>query len=368
MEKTPGKRLLVLAGLSLGAVAVFGSLAFYFLFWRGSPGETKDILIPRGASVSSVITTLNEAGVIENKTAFKYLLRFTGGAKKLRAGEFRFQANMRLIDAMFTLYHGEPVLHPVTIPEGYNARQIATLVAKAGLGNEQKFLAYAMNPETPKKFKLASPSLEGFLFPDTYSFSKIDGEERIADRMVNEFFKRFDQPLRDEAEKNGFTLERLVTLASIVEKETGHPDERNLVSSVFHNRLAKKMRLESDPTIIYGIDNYDGDIRFKDIKKAHPYNTYTIKGLPPGPIASPGYATLLATLRPAETKFLFFVGNNAGRHMFSETYEQHLRYVDQYQRRRNPLPKPQAVAKPAPSSKREAKNGHRKLAGKKGKK
>jgi len=364
MEKSPGKRFLMMAGVFVTVVAILGSAAFYFVFWRGSPGETKDILIPRGASAGNVITLLHDNGVIENKMAFKYLLRFTGVQKKLRAGEFRFQAHMRLIDAMFTLYHGEPILHPVTIPEGYNARQIAGLIAKAGLGTEQKFLAYVMNPETPKKYKLTSPTLEGFLYPDTYSFSRIDGEERIADRMVNEFFKRFDSGMRAEAEKQGFTLERLVTLASIIEKETGHPDERTMVASVFHNRLKKHMRLESDPTIIYGIENYDGDIKFKDIKKAHPYNTYTIKGLPPGPISSPGFATLHATLHPADTKYLFFVGNNAGRHMFSETYEQHLKYVDQYQRKRNPLPK----AAPATQSKREPKSVQRKLAGKKGKK
>ncbi len=364
MEKSPGKRFLVTAGISLAVVALLGSAAFYFFFWRGSPGETKDILIPRGASAGNVITTLFDNGVIENKTAFKYLLRFTGGAKKLRAGEFRFQTKMRLIDAMFTLYHGDPVLHPVTIPEGYSAKQIAGLVAKAGLGSEQKFLAYVLDPETPKKYKLNTPTLEGFLFPETYAFSRIDGEERMADRMVNEFFKRFDAPMRAEAERIGFTVERLVTLASIVEKETGNADERALVSSVFHNRLKKKMRLESDPTIIYGIENFDGDIRYKDIKRAHPYNTYTIKALPPGPIASPGFATLQATLHPAETKFLFFVGNNTGRHLFSETYEQHLKYVDQYQRKRNPLPKTPATTQ----SKRDPKSVQRVLAGKKGKK
>ncbi len=368
MALSKGKRLLAVTGIALGLIGLMGSLVFYFTFWRGSPGADKDILIPRGSSITLVINTLHDAHVVENKTAFKYLLKFTGGQKKIRAGEFRFKTNMRLLDALFVLYHGDPILHAVTVPEGYNARQIAQLLGKAGVGNEEKFIRYVLNHETPKKYHLTSPTLEGFLFPDTYWFSKIDNEEVIAGRMVQEFFKRIDSNFREEAKKKGFTLEELVTLASIVEKETGNPEERAVVASVFHNRLKKKMRLQSDPTIIYGIENFDGDIKFKDIRKEHPYNTYTIKALPPGPIASPGYAVLMATLRPAETKYLFFVGNNSGKHLFSETYAQHNKYVDQYQRKRNPIVAPAKDGTGTAKNAARDPKSKRKLAGKKGQK
>ncbi len=368
MAFAQGKKLAVFAGLSLGVIAVVGSFVFYLVCWKGKPGEPKDILIPRGTSMTTITNALYDNKVIGSKTVFKYLLKFSGGQTRVRAGEYRFQTDMRLLDALFVLYNGDPITHPVTIPEGYNAQQIAGLVTKAGLGSEAKFLKIVMSPETVKKYKLNSPSLEGYLFPDTYHFSKIDGEDKIVDRMVQEFFKRIDPTLREEIARTGFSLEQFVTLASIVEKETGNIDERNLVASVFHNRLRKKMRLESDPTIIYGIENYDGDIRTKDIRRNHPYNTYVIKGLPPGPIASPGFATLMATLRPATSNYLFFVGNNQGKHAFSETYDQHLKYVKTYQRRglvnRNVPNQPP----PGRDPKSQAKNGVRALAGKKGKK
>lgn len=367
-----GKKLAVLAGVTLGTLAVAGTFVFYLICWKGKPGENKEVLIPRGTSMTGIVNLLHDNGVVGNKMLFKYLLKFTGGQSRLRAGEYRFQTDMRLIDALFVLYNGEPILHPVTIPEGYNARQIAGLVAKAGIGSEAKFNKIVFDPASPKKYKLNSPSLEGFLFPDTYSFSKIDGEEKIVDRMVQEFFKRIDATLREEIARSGMTLEQFVTLASIVEKETGNTEERNLVASVFHNRLKKKQRLESDPTIIYGIENFDGDIKFKDIRRNHPYNTYVIKGLPPGPIASPGYATMLATLRPATTNYYFFVGNNNGKHAFSETYEQHLKLVKQYQRRglvNNNVPNQPVKTPPQSNNAREPKSAkQRALAGKKGKK
>lgn len=318
----------------LVVIVMAGTFSLVYLLYRGDGGpEVKDVLIPRGSTLHQVADRLEKEHVIRNAGLFKLFLRFTDGSHKLRAGEFRFKRDMRMIDALFVLYHDEPIVHQVTVPEGWTARQIAGILAQAGLGSEQRFVELTLSKEAAEKYHLNAPSLEGFLFPETYAFSKVDGEERIVDRMVQEFFKRFDKPLQEEAKKKGFTLEQLVTLASIVEKETGAGTERQLVASVFHNRLRKRMKLQSDPTIIYGLGQaYDGNIHKADILRPTPYNTYTIPALPPGPIASPGIAALMATLRPAQTNYLYFVSNNQGSHIFSETYDMHSRHVTTYQK------------------------------------
>jgi UPF0755 protein len=238
---------------------------------------------------------------------------------------------MGLLDALFVVYNSEPIVHPVTVPEGWTVRQIASLLAKAGLADEQKFLSVTLTPQAAAKYHINGPSLEGFLFPDTYTFSKIDGEDKIVDRMVQRFFSKFDKSMQAEAAAQHFTTEQLVTLASIIEKETGAPEERNLISSVYRNRLDKHMRLQADPTTIYGIANFNGNLTRRDLETPTPYNTYTFIGLPPGPIASPGYASLVAALHPAKTRFLYFVSNNHGSSIFSETYAEHSRNVNTWQ-------------------------------------
>lgn len=319
--------LLITVGLALAA----GSW-----LWLSSGGEPVTVIVPRGASNSAVAEILAKNGIVSTPVALRTLLRVTGGAQRVRAGEFRFRLGMAPLRALSVLYYGEPILRTVTVPEGWTVRQIARAVADAGLGSEQKILALTLKPEAAARYKLHAPSLEGFLFPDTYRFSRIDGEERIVDKMVSEFFRRFDKSLQDEAAKLGFTTESLATLASIIEKETGASGERELIASVFHNRLKKGMRLQSDPTTIYGIPNFNGNLTRADLLRPTAYNTYTIKALPPGPIASPGLPALTAALRPANTRYLYFVANNRGGHVFSETYAEHDANVDLHQRKRKP--------------------------------
>jgi UPF0755 protein len=302
------------------------------VLYQGSPdGEIKDIIIPRKATLTQVSEILSEQGVIHQSRLFKILLRLTRGASKVRAGEFRFREGMRAIDALMVLYHGEPIVHQITVPEGWTARQIAQILAAEKLIDEKRFLDLTLTAQGPTKYKVESPTLEGYLFPDTYAFSKVDGEERIIDRMVQTFLQKYDHEFRAEVEKSGMSMNDFVTLASIVEKETGADGERELVSSVFHNRLNKKMKLQSDPTTIYGIPDFNGNLTRADLHRYSPYNTYVIPSLPPGPIANPGLAALRATLHPATTKYLYFVSNNHGRHLFSETYEQHARRVNTFQ-------------------------------------
>lgn len=312
-----------------------GTGSILYLFFRGDGGsEIRDIVIARKTPLAQVAEQLHQNEIIEYPTLFKYLLRFSGGSHRVRAGEFRFKKDMRMFDALFVLYNQDPIVHQITIPEGWTARQIAKILAEHELVNEEKFVNLVLSPETAQRFHLATPSLEGFLYPDTYAFSKVDGEERVIERMVQQFFKKFGPEGQEAAKRMGMSLEQLVTLASIIEKETGALGERELISSVFHNRLKKKMRLQSDPTTIYGIPNFNGNLTREDLKAYSPYNTYVIPALPPGPIANPGIAALQAALHPAQSNYLFFVSTNQGAHVFSETYGQHASYVNNYQKRR----------------------------------
>ena len=318
---------------SLSLIIIFalcGFLTLAFLLYQGEDGEIKDVVIPRHSSLKQVVEILSDDEIVNHPFLFKCLLRVTGGSHKVRAGEFHFKHDMKAYEAIYALYYSEPVTHQVTIPEGWTGRQIASVLAAQGLIDPQKFLALVYSQSGPKKYGVNLPNYEGLLFPDTYLFSKVDGEEHILERMVSHFFQKVNKPIADEAKARGMTIEQALTLASIIEKETGVPTERALVSSVFHNRMMKHMRLQSDPTTIYGIPNFNGHLSRADLERYTPYNTYVIPGLPPGPICNPGLDAVLAAIRPASTSYYYFVSNNNGSHIFSETYAQHARKVFTY--------------------------------------
>jgi len=330
-EKESGSFTTKLASAVIIVLMILTGAVGYLLYQGGTDGESIDLIIPRGTSLNQVASILSENEVIDQPQLFKGLLRLTQGSSRVRAGEFRFRKGMRAIDALLVLYHDAPIVHSVTIPEGFTVRQIARVLADATLVNEQRFIDLTLNAGAAQKFKISAPSLEGFLYPNTYAFSKIDGEERIIDRMVQQFLTVYNRDIRAEAQAKGMSMLELVTFASVVEKETGVADERPLVASVFHNRLKKKMRLQSDPTTIYGIKDFDGNLTRAHLRAYSPYNTYVIPGLPPGPIANPGDASMRAVLRPANSPYLYFVATGKGRHVFSETYAEHARRVTTYQ-------------------------------------
>jgi UPF0755 protein len=213
-------------------------------------------------------------------------------------------------------------------------REISVVLEEAGIAKAQELQALAYDQYVTNEEGITASSLEGYLFPETYNFRRNTPARKIISVMREEFKKRWQPEWDERARSLNLSPHEIVTLASIIEKESGNFDEQPIISSVFHNRLKKGMRLQADPTVIYGIKNFNGNLTKLDLITETPYNTYTIDGLPPGPIANPGSAAIKAALYPADTQFYYFVGNRAGRHIFSQDLEQHNQAVNRYQRGR----------------------------------
>ena len=315
------------------------------LLWHyaNTPGSLQDrqviFTIAPGEAFDALISRLQADGLIKAPHKFKVWARLKGDDKKLKAGEYYLSAAMTPDQILGTLVGGKAHLYHLTIPEGFNLKQIASEVAAQGLGDSQAFIDLATDPKTAAKYEVEAQTLEGYLFPDTYLFPKGVPAATIIDMMVRRFKEQFRPQWHTRAREMHMSVHEIVTLASIIEKETGDPAERPLISSVFHNRLRRKMRLESDPTVIYGIKDFDGNIKRRHLHARTPYNTYVIKGLPPGPIASPGSSAIEAALYPADTSFLFFVSKKDKSHHFSTTIREHNRAVRKYQLRRRRKPK-----------------------------
>ncbi len=324
--------VLLLAGAGLAAVFWY-DLQRYADRPAGSGREATTLLIRSGQSFSATTDQLAGSGVVRSPLKFRVLARLTGADRRLKAGEYDLSAAMTPREVLALLERGWVKLHRLTIPEGLTLRQIAEAVETSGLGTAQEIIALAGDPAVARRFGLAAESLEGYLFPDTYLFARGTTAEAIVAALHERFRAVFTPEWSQRAAELGLSVHETVTLASIIEKETGAAAERPLISSVFHNRLRKGMRLETDPTVIYGIENFDGNLTRRHLATPTPYNTYLIRGLPPGPIANPGRESLHAALFPADTPYLFFVSRNDGTHVFSVHLEDHHRAVQTYQRR-----------------------------------
>ncbi|NNK56770.1 MAG: endolytic transglycosylase MltG [Desulfofustis sp.] len=318
--------------LLAAVVIAAGSFAFYALM----PGPRVEVshsrvFISKGASVEEIGDLLESAGLLDSDPRFLLLTRILGVASRLPAGEFILDTNQNPVDLLNQLVDAKPVQHQLTVVEGLTMEEIAELFAAAGWIDKDRFLALAGDPATITAFGLDGiASLEGYLFPDTYQLIKPSpGEGKILARLVNRALEVYGSLDFGNAD---LSRHQVFTLASIVEKETGMADERPVIASVFHNRLRKRMKLQSDPTVIYGIDGFNGPLTKKDLKTPTPYNTYSINGLPPGPICSPGRDSLQAVLTPADTNYLYFVSKNDGSHYFSASLGEHNRAVRKYQR------------------------------------
>jgi UPF0755 protein len=297
----------------------------------GQVSEKVMILIPAGQSLKVTAEALFKNGIITSPFKFNLVARLKGYDKRLKAGEYALSASMAPIQIMEKLVKGEVELYKLTIPEGFNIYQIADLVAEAGFAENSRFIEAATNADLARKNGITAETFEGYLFPETYYYPKKVTVETIISAMVDRFWKVFNSAWRERADQLGFSIHQIVTLASIIEKETGEPFERPVISSVFHNRLKKKMRLESDPTVIYGLKNFDGNLKRIHLETPTPYNTYKIKGLPVGPIANPGAKSLEAALYPADTKFIYFVSKKNKTHQFSTNLKDHNQAVRKYQ-------------------------------------
>ena len=332
------KIIVILIILVIGPAALLGILTWNVFYYAdqssGNDISERVITVLPGQHFKMIASQLEEAGVLRDSLRFKLFARFKGYDKRIKAGEYRLSAALSPKQVLEIMVSGKVTLYRITIPEGYNLVQIAGLVSKMGLAEAPEFIRSARDPAVVNALGLEADSLEGYLFPDTYHFPKGLPLHEIMGTMVNRFREIFSTEWQERARQMDMSVHQVVTLASIIEKETGAAFERPLIASVFHNRLAKGMRLSSDPTVIYGIKNFDGNLTRKHLKTATPYNTYLNKGLPPGAIANPGLASLEAALYPAETDYLYFVSKKDSTHQFSTTFKEHNRAVRKYQLRK----------------------------------
>jgi UPF0755 protein len=277
---------------------------------------------------------LHDRGIISHPYKFGWYARLKGYDLRIKAGEFELSASMTPKEILEILVQGRVALHRITIPEGYTIHQVAAVVSQNLQLTRQAFIQKAADAAFVKQSGITAETFEGYLFPETYYFPKDVSAEEIIATMVRRFHEVFLPAWKARADELNLSVHQVLTLASIIEKETGAAFERPLISSVFHNRLKKGMRLASDPTVIYGIANFNGNLTRKDLETWTPYNTYRIRGLPPGPIANPGAASIQAALYPAETDYLYFVSKKDDTHQFSTNLKDHNRAVRTYQLRK----------------------------------
>ncbi len=330
--------------ITLGAVfTACAAIAIYaVLSFTTAPSDSSETIIidvPPGSSFSSVAKNIFSKGLVRNELLFKVYAKALGYTKSIHVGEYEMRRNMSPATILNVLASGKSITYSITVPEGYNIFEITQVIKKLWPQKAERFLKLTRDPQfASKKLGYEVSSLEGYLFPNTYNMTKYMKVEELIDLMLSQFEIAFSQIPKNEIFKK-FKRHEIVTLASVIEKETGAPEERPMISSVFHNRLNKGMRLQSDPTIIYGVWVQTGEY-LKNIRKSHikgptPYNTYTVKALPHGPIANPGIEALRAVVQPDTTEFLYFVSRNDGTHVFSKTYEEHNKAVRDYQLNRS---------------------------------
>lgn len=321
--------------IGIGIVTWFGIELYRFArLPAGSTDSQEIVTVMPGENFISLADMLKRKGIITDTRKFKLLAIIRRDDKNLKAGEYPLSASMTPGQVLDVLVDGKTFLYRLTVPEGFNIEQIAAVVAETGLGAADDFATLCMDADFTASIGIGAQTLEGYLFPDTYYFPKGVQAETIIGKMVARFKEQFSPAWRQRSEELNMSVHEIVTLASIIEKETGEPSERPVIASVFHNRLKKRMRLESDPTVIYGITDFDGNIKRTHLTTLTPYNTYKIKGLPPGPIANPGRAAIEAALYPAQTDYLFFVSKKDNTHHFSKTIQEHNAAVRKYQLRR----------------------------------
>jgi UPF0755 protein len=313
-------------------LGILSSLLFslYLLEYKKYLGPEVYFTITEGERFSQINARLKEENLIVSSRLFHMYAKHENILTKFKVGTFKLVPPFNMIELVNILTKGTPIGIRVTVPEGKNLYEIARIFHDAKIVNFNEFIKYCFDEKLMKELQVfPSPSFEGFLFPDTYIFSSPTSAVSIIKHMVNNFKTKTSKLNLPPSFTKLFSI---ITLASIVEKETGAGHERSLIAGVFTNRLEKRMPLQSDPTTIYGLfPNFNGNLKKKDLLQHTPYNTYKIIGLPLGPITSPGIEAIRATLNPAKHQYLFFVSRNDGTHIFSKTYNDHLNAVRNFQ-------------------------------------
>lgn len=326
-------KFILVTGSFVGLSSVLVCAFLLAFLWLPAPGQhgTAEIRIERGEPLSAVVEQLRERAVITNPRLFILWSRLLAVEKKIHWGRYRFELPMSPGDVLDQMVLGTGAFRRITVPEGLTVKEIAGLLEGAGIARGDRFLAEARRPELLFRLGLEGQGIEGHLFPDTYFFTPHTTEGEIVMAMTDQFRHNFSRAMQEKLRQLGWSLHQLVTLASLIEKETGDEAERPLVSAVFHNRLKRKIPLQSDPSVVYGLKRFSGQLTRQDLQSPSPYNTYRIRGLPPAPICNPGLASLVAALYPAEVPYLYFVSKNDGSHLFSVTLAEHNRAVEKYQ-------------------------------------
>jgi UPF0755 protein len=328
-------------GIILAVVCLLvGGAGLGWLYWqavepyRGYTTPEVFVDIPRGANRDVIGQKLIDAGVIRDEMTFRVAVIVSGRASSLKAGEYRFTEPMHALDVIDKIVRGDVYQRLLTFREGLTIREMSQVFEEKGFGTAADFQKAATNVSLIADLDPAATDLEGYLFPETYSLPRDTAASALVEQMVAGFKKALTADIRDAAKQDGLDVRELVTLASLVEKETGAPDERPLVAAVYRNRLKVNMGMQADPTVIYALQKagkYNGNLSRDNLQFDSPYNTYKYAGLPPGPIAAPGKASLQAAARPAAVDYLYFVSRNDGTHVFATTLDEHNKNVFEWQ-------------------------------------
>jgi UPF0755 protein len=317
---------------------VFFLLSLVTIYYAINPVDNQNrvamVTIPKGTSFLQSVDILEESGLIKYKCLFYPLVISRNAQRHIKAGEYELATSMSPMEIIDKLVKGDVISYPVTIPEDFTVREIAARLASFTLADEETFMSLSTDSKFLASLGIEGTSAEGYLYPDTYLFDKSMTAKDIMKIMVNQFRKMFTPEMQKRAEELGMTVPQIITLASLIGKESGYKDEKPLVSAVFHNRLKKRMKLQCDPTVVYDLKNFTGTIKRRHLMRTTPYNTYRIDGLPPGPIANPAMDSLHAALYPAPVNYLYFVSNNDGSHQFSSNLSAHHNAVIKYQIKR----------------------------------
>jgi len=332
------------AALGLLGFLIMGSLLFLLFVPPSQSPSTRTVLIKRGTHLKKISEMLRQEGVVRSGRFFLFLATVLGKRPDIKAGEYELTTSMLPTEVLDHLVKGQVKRHLVMIAEGYTVAQISELLENLGIAEKEAFLQKTRSSLLITALGLsglAGPTLEGCLFPETYHLVKEMDPEKVIRMMTHQFKKVFSPDLSEKASRLGISAREAVILASIIEKETPLAEEKPLISAVFHNRLRRKIPLQSDPTVIYGIKNFNGNLTKADLLTPTPYNTYLITGLPPTPICNPGRDSLLAAINPADVPYLYFVSKNDGSHFFSTGLDEHNVAVWKYQKlpRKNHLTK-----------------------------